>query len=156
MRFKQLRKQHSWLNFVFLPFLTKFFWSFLDWMQWCFCSFRIYKWNTFFFFSVSKQNLLGLKSSGWNTFDFYFKQVVDSKFHWRSFQSVGQLDSVLVHRAWCLVLCWGPVLKVGFVLEQCPTRFDDICWLEVCFFFLIGLRFLSNVGKLHKFVWNKA
>lgn len=53
-RFKQLRKQQSWLNFLYsCP--HKIFFILSGLMQWCFCSFCIYKWNTFF--SVSKHKI---------------------------------------------------------------------------------------------------
>lgn len=71
---KQLGEEQNGLNFLFIALVL---------FSWCFwtdtvmsCSFCIY--NETLFFSVSKQNLLGLESSGWNTvWIFYFKHAVD-------------------------------------------------------------------------------
>lgn len=65
---------------------------------------------------------------------------------------MNQFDSVISTQYLLFWCCFEDQCSKWIFLEQCPSGFDDMSWLEVYFFFLIHLRFLPNVEKLHKFV----
>lgn len=144
VRFKQPRKQQSWLNFVFLS--SKYFWFFLDWCSDVFVP-SVFINETLFFLNVFLNKIYLVWNQVVGTLlTFYFKHVLDSKFHWRSFQSVDQFDSVISIQ----YLIFGAVLRTnaqsGF---RSWTVSQQIWWhllaWGLIFFFLIDLRFLSNV-----------
>ena len=120
--------------------------------------FLLYLYMKHFFFSVSKHKFYLVWNQVVGTL-LTFKHVVDSKLHWRSFQSMDQSDSV-ISAQYLMFWCYyeDQCSKWILFLNSVPVDLMNIYWLEVWFPppHPIGLRFLFNVEKLHKFVWNKA
>ena len=77
--------------FFYLFLSSSNFWFFLDWCSDAFVP-SIFIKETLFFFSVSEHKICLVWNQVVGTLDFYFKHIVDSKLHWRSFQLMDHSD----------------------------------------------------------------